>query len=110
MSSFVLTDYLSQNMKSVYEFFLPAQNWFLCFDEIAFNAATVSSIWFLTLPKRNCKTKTPLNQLEYDSAIRLHLLQNRNCAAHYHDRQFSILAKARTQFHFAPLEAILIKT
>ena len=30
--------------------------------------------------------------------------------AHYHDRQFSILAKARTQFHLAALEAIFIKT
>ena len=62
------------------------------------------------LPRRNCKTKTPPNQLECDSAIGLHLLQNPNCAAHYHDRQFSILTKARTQFHLAALEAIFIKT
>ena len=61
-------------------------------------------------PRRNCKAKTPINQLECDSAIGLHLLQNPVCAAHYHDRQFSILAKARTQFHLAALEAILIKT
>ena len=62
------------------------------------------------LPRRNCKTKTPLNQLECDSAIGLHLLQNLDCAALYHDLQFSILAKARTQFHLAALEAIFIKT
>ena len=48
------------------------------------------------LPKRNCKAKTSLNQSECDSANGLHLLQNPDCAAHYYDRQFSILAKART--------------
>ena len=62
------------------------------------------------LPRRNCKAKTSLNQLECDSAIGLHLLQNPDCAAHYLDRQFSILAKARTQFHLAALEAIFIIT
>ena len=62
------------------------------------------------LPRRNCKAKTPLHQLECDSAIGLHLLQNPDCAAHYHDRQFSILAKARNQFHLTSLEAIFIKT
>ena len=62
------------------------------------------------LPRRNCKAKTPLNQLECDSAIGLHLLQNPDCAALYHDRQFSILAKERTQFHLVALEAIFIKT
>ena len=62
------------------------------------------------LPSCNCKVKTPLNQLESDSTIGLHLLQNSNCAAQYHDRQFSILAKARTQFYLVELEAIFIKT
>ena len=51
------------------------------------------------LSRRNCKAKTPLNQLECDSAIGLHLLQNPDCAAQYHERQFSILAKAKTQFY-----------
>ena len=49
------------------------------------------------LPRQNCKVKTPLSQLECDSAVGLHLLQNPDCAAHYHDRQFSILAKARSK-------------
>ena len=62
------------------------------------------------MSRRNCKAKTPLNQLECDSAFGLHLLQNPDCAAHYHDRQFSILSKARTQFHLAALEAIFITT
>ena len=35
----------------------------------------------------------------------LHLLQNPHCAAQYDDGQFSILAKARTQFLLADLEA-----
>ena len=62
------------------------------------------------LPRRNCKAETLLNQLERDSAIGLRLLQNPDCAAQYHDRQFSILAKARTQFHLEALEAIVIET
>ena len=62
------------------------------------------------LPRRNRKAKIPLNQLECDSAIVLHLLQNPDCAAQYHERQFSILAKSRTQLHLAALEAIFIKT
>ena len=51
------------------------------------------------LPIRNCKAKTPPNQLEYDSAFGLHSSQNPDCAAHYHNRRFSILAKAKTHFH-----------
>ena len=62
------------------------------------------------MPRRNCKSKTPLNQLECDLAIGIHLLQSPDCAAHYHERQFSILAKARAQFHLAALEAIFIET
>ena len=61
-------------------------------------------------PRRNCKAKTPLNQLECDSVIGLRLLQNPDCAARYHDRQFSILIKARTQFHLTALEAVFVKT
>ena len=62
------------------------------------------------LPRRNRKANTTLNQLECDSAIGLHLLLNPDCAVHYHDRQFSILGKARTQFHLVALEVIFIKT
>ena len=62
------------------------------------------------LPKRNCKSTTPLNQQDCDSAISLHLIQNPDCASHYHIDQFSILAKARTVFHLGTLEATFIKT
>ena len=44
-----------------------------------------------------------------DSAIGLHLLQNDECAKFYNDQQFSILAKARTPFRLAALEATYIK-
>ena len=48
------------------------------------------------LPRRNCKANSSLNQFECDSVIGLHLLQNPDCAAHYHDRELSISAKARS--------------
>ena len=60
------------------------------------------------LPRQNCKAKTPLIQLECDSTIGLHLLDYLDCAAHYHDQQFSIMAKAKTQFHLAALDTIFI--
>ena len=43
-----------------------------------------------------------------DSAIGLHLLQNDERAKFYNDQQFSILAKARSPFHLAALEATYI--
>ena len=43
-----------------------------------------------------------------DFAIGLHLLQNDECAKFDNDQQFSILAKARTPFHLAALEATYI--
>ena len=45
-------------------------------------------------PQRNCKkTSTEINR---DSAIGQHLLQNKTCANNFNTNQFSILAKART--------------
>ena len=55
------------------------------------------------LPKRNCKITTPLNQQDCDSAIGLHLIQNSDCACHYHIDQFCISVKARTIFHLGTL-------
>ena len=37
-------------------------------------------------------------------------MENPDCAAQYLERQFSILTKAKTQFHLAAQEAIFIKT
>ena len=60
------------------------------------------------LPKRSCKTTTSTSP-QCDSAIGLHLLQNDNCAKFYNNDQFSILAKGRSQFCLATLEATYIK-
>ena len=43
-----------------------------------------------------------------DSAIGTHLLQNKICADNYDDRQFSILSRARSNFHLSVLESIYI--
>ena len=54
-------------------------------------------------------TKTKISLIHNcDSAIGLHLIQNDKCAKFYNDQQFSILAKARTPFHLAALEATYI--
>ena len=51
------------------------------------------------LHNRECKiTSTP--NVYCDSAIGQHLLENEECAKHYNDAQFSILATARSSFHF----------
>jgi len=60
------------------------------------------------LPTRECKVKksNPIS----DSAIGLHLLQNKNCANNYNVNQFSILSTGRSSFHLATLEATFIKS
>ena len=58
------------------------------------------------LPNRECEiTSTP--SVYCDSAIGQHLLENEECAKHYNDAQFSILATARSSFHLSVLEAVL---
>ena len=52
---------------------------------------------------------TPLNQLDCDSAVGLHLIQNPDCASYYHIDQFSVFVKARTIFRLGTLEATFIK-
>ena len=52
--------------------------------------------------KSKIKSSTP----NCDSAIGTHLLKHPNCALHYNDNQFSILSKARSEFHLALLESI----
>ena len=61
------------------------------------------------LPNRKYKiTSTP--RVYSDSAIVQHLLQNKDCAEHYNDAQFSILATARSLFHLSVLEATYISS
>ena len=55
------------------------------------------------LPNRKGKiTSTP--SVYCDSAIGQHLLENKECAKHFNDAQFFILATARPSFHLSVLE------
>ena len=61
------------------------------------------------LPNRECKiTSTP--SVYCDSAIGQHLFENKECAEHFNDAQFSILATARSSFHLSVLEATYINS
>jgi len=46
----------------------------------------------------------------HQSAIGQHLLDNAQCALHYSQGKFSVLARARTPFHLSALEATVIKS
>ena len=59
-------------------------------------------------PHRSCKRTD--TKPDCDSAIGQHLLDNDRCALNYDDKQFSILAAARSSFHLKHLEATYIKT
>ena len=61
--------------------------------------------------RNQAQTNCDLSQSKHTctSAIGQHLLNNKKCAAHYDDNQFSILAKGRTLFHLSTLEATFIK-
>ena len=61
------------------------------------------------LLNRECKT-TNTPTVYSDSAIGQHLLENKECAKHYNDAQFSILATARSSFHLSVLEATYINS
>jgi len=54
------------------------------------------------------KTTSPLKF--HQSAIGQHLFDNAQCALHYNQDKFSILARARTPFHLSTLEATFIKS
>ena len=83
------------------------------------NQTTCSQIYpfllFFPKPLTSCSSvqifhQTHTQSLASDSAIRLHLLQNPNCAQHYDDSRFSILAQGRSPFHLSTLVATFIKT
>jgi len=46
----------------------------------------------------------------HESTIGQHLLDNAECALHYNNDKFSVLARARTSFHLSALEATFIKS
>ena len=53
---------------------------------------------------RQCKANNSPRQF-HESAIGQHLLDNPECASHYNDDKFSILARGRSLFHLSALEA-----
>ena len=57
------------------------------------------------LPERKCKIRSIATHQQCVSAIGLHLMQNPECATHYCNDQFSILAKVRSMFHLSLLKA-----
>ena len=56
----------------------------------------------------SCKANTRPQQF-YESAIGQHLLDNAQCALHYSNEKFSIIARGRSSFHLSVLEATFIK-
>ena len=42
------------------------------------------------------------------SSVKLHLLENPECAEHYNDNCFTILAESRSKFHLSVLESVFI--
>ena len=58
---------------------------------------------------RSCKANTPPQQF-HESSIGQHLLDNAQCALHYSNEKFSILARGRSSFHLSALEATFIKS
>ena len=59
--------------------------------------------------KRECKSASQLSPTSY-SAIGQDLLENKDCAIHFDDKQLSISANGRSFFHFPILEATYMKT
>ena len=57
-------------------------------------------------PELQCKLSNSMPHC--DSSIGNHFLYNHKCASHYNDNQFSILFKARSDFHLSVLESIFI--
>ena len=58
---------------------------------------------------RSCKANTCPQQF-HESVIGQHLLDHAQCALHYSNEKFSILARGRSSFHLSSLEATFIKS
>ena len=58
---------------------------------------------------RSRKANTRPQQF-HESAIGQHLLDNAQCAFHYNNDKFSILARGRSSFHLSSVEVIFIKS
>ena len=59
----------------------------------------------------SCSSKANTHPQQFhESAIGQHLLDNAQCALHYSNEKFSILAQGRSSFHFSVLEATFVKS
>ena len=58
---------------------------------------------------RSCKANRRPQHF-HKSSIGQHLLDNAQCALHYNNKNFSILARGRSSFHLSALEATFIKS
>ena len=59
-------------------------------------------------PPRICKNNK--SKINYESAIRQHLIANPECAKTYTDDNFRIIGQARSSFHLSILDSVYIKT
>ena len=57
----------------------------------------------------SCKANTRPQQF-HEFSIGQHLLDNAQCALHYSNKKFSILARGRFSFHLSALEATFVKS
>ena len=57
----------------------------------------------------SCKANTRPQQF-HEFSIGQHLLDNAQCALHYSNKKFSILARGRSSFHLSALEATFVKS
>ena len=57
----------------------------------------------------SCKANTRPQQF-HESSIGQHLLDNAQCALHYSNKKFSVLARGRSSFYLSALEVIFIKS
>ena len=64
----------------------------------------------LNLFKGSINTAQPLQGLHNTQSFRALALKNEECAKHYNDAQFSILATAKSSFHLSVLEALYINS
>ena len=58
---------------------------------------------------QSCKANTHPQQF-HKSTIGQHLLDNAQCALHYSNKKFSILAQGRSSFHLSALKVTFIKS
>ena len=59
----------------------------------------------------SCSCKANIHPQQFhESSISQHLLDNAQCALHYSNKKFSILAQGRSSFHLSALEVTFIKS